>query len=100
MPLTRLRALLHGSSRYSARMPEVYEQTFVSSRDLAERGRGRRPRYTPTRPWTTTPSVPGPERPGLHDTFSRAPRRCGADLAQRVLRRGRVRARDRAPNED
>ena len=32
MPLTWLSATLHGSSRYSVRMPPIIEHTFVSSK--------------------------------------------------------------------
>src|SRR3954469_6481193 len=40
MPLTRFRALLHGSSRYSERMSAVYEQTFVSSSSVGQQAAG------------------------------------------------------------
>src|SRR6185436_8066645 len=49
--------------------------------------------------WTTTRLVPRRRRPE-RDPFPRATRRCGADLAERLLRRWRVRARDRAAYAD
>src|SRR2546423_10661679 len=87
----RLRALLRAPSRYAARMTEVYEHAL---------GYVSKPRrYTPGTPWTTTRSVPRRRGPG-RDPLLRAPRRCGADPAERVLRRRRVRARNRAADED
>src|ERR1044071_4502564 len=50
--------------------------------------------------WTTKNRlVHAPRRAG-RDPFFRTPRRRGADPAERLLRRGRVRARDRAEDAD
>jgi len=46
IPLTRFKALLQGSSRYSTRTPQVYEHAFA----YADRSH----RYTQRSPWTTT----------------------------------------------
>jgi hypothetical protein len=56
IPLTRLRALLHGSSRYSTRTPQVYEHVFAHV--------GRTGRYTQPKTLDDDPFSPRPGQAG------------------------------------
>src|SRR5439155_23580246 len=78
IPLTRFRATLHGSSRYSARTSDMIEHTFD----------GRSMSYDPASERRTD------------DPFPRAAGSCGPDPPECLLRGGRVRARHLPPNTD
>src|SRR5919204_4135888 len=91
IPFTGLSAVLQGSSRYSTLTYGIIEQTFVSSEP---------PGYTDRPSWTTRSRlVPAPRGSGP-DAPLRAHRRRRSDPLERLLRRGRVRPRYRAPDPD
>src|ERR671937_2343786 len=95
IPLTRFSAPLQGSSRYSTPTAGNSIEHLFATGPV----RGGIP-YTRTGPWTTTNDLdvrpPGQRR----EPHSRTPRRRSADPRDRVLRRGRVRARHLTEDED
>src|SRR5579871_5017235 len=91
IPRTRLSAERQGSSRYSVRKPDSIEHTFVSTGPA-----GGAVTIARRSAWTTTTTRRVPRQ--AHDPHARAAGPRGADPAERVLRRGRVRARHVAPH--